>query len=299
MSALNLNLDSPVGHITLADASSKMITRPAETPEDCVKFAQKLGACGEKTDWCYYHSFRHNDPKTVHAFGKEIRQSQPGTCFMGPDKGSAIDLSLNPTVDGKGGLPLYITPSSKGDTAEQKYLNTTKQLIRRSQAQLQNQISVDTKKNKGNEVSLKILQNAIESGQSFSQAKEEYELNLSKVKRRDIEHAQTRELQDVHKNLTGYAAKRNLQKEILLGKDAVLTERDLEVTRKENEADSIQSKIVRIGQDILNYQQLFDQKSKMVQLLMLTLFVLTIFAFLLFTYYGVKVARNMNNTTAT
>lgn len=296
MSILAVNLNTPVGTISMADAAKKMISRPAQTKGDCVKLAQTLGACGESDDWCYYHSFKAGAPKTTNLFGREFSQAQPGTCYMGPDKANDISINLDPTTS-PDGLPLYITPSASGTTAEQRYLATTRQLIKRSQAQVQKQIKVDTKKNEASEVALQVLQSAIEKGQTFEQAKADYQKSLTEAKKDQLAAAHAQQVARVQKDLDTYDSKQELKKEILLGKDAVLTERDTEVNRKENEAQNIQNKILKTGQNILDYQRQFNQKSKLVQILMVTLFVLTIFVFLMFTYYGVKLARGTNSNT--
>lgn len=292
----NVDLSQPVGTISIDDARAKMISRSAMTKEQCIEMAQKSGACGEADDWCYYYSFKPGAPKEINTglFGN-FTEPQPGSCFMGPDKAQNIELSLEglgtANSDPSGGLALYITPSSEGNTAEQKYLNTTKQLIKRSQAQLQAQIKQDTQKNESNLVALQVLQSAIEKGQSFAQAKQEYQQNLAEHQKEKLAQEQEAKREAVEKSLATYGNKQELQKQILSGKDAVLTERDAEVVQKEKEAHHIKRKLLEVGQEIMNFQTKYTQKDKLAQILIVVLFCLTIFAFLMFTYYGVKFAR--------
>jgi len=297
MSTLSsVDLTQPVGFISTDDARQKMISRSAMSKEQCIEMAQQSGACGESDDWCYYYSFKGGAPKEVNLgpFGT-ISQPQPGSCMMGPDKAQNIELSLEglgtANADPSGGYALYITPSASGTTAEQKYLNTTKQLIKRSQAQLQSQMQADTKKNESNRVALDVLQTAIETGKSFTQAKAEYQQNLAEEQKKKVAAQETAKRERVQKRLDTYNSKKDLQRAILEGKDAVLTEKDTEVLEKEKKANNMQHRLRKIGNEIMNFQKQYDQKDKLVQVLMIVFFCLTIFAFLMFTYYGVKFAR--------
>lgn len=290
-----VNLNSPVGTITTQLAGQRMKREPADTREQCVEKAQAMGSCGTADDWCEYYGFEGGKPaqtQYVPFVGPRMIAGTPGTCYMGPIGASEINVESDLSTTGGPGVPLFITPSSQGDTQEDRYLNTVKQMVRRSQNKLDLKIETDQKQSEANQVALKILERALEKGQTFEKAKEEYEKELLEQKVENVRGAHAEEMSRIRAQAEQEKRNIELQKGLLDGKSTVIKKKDEELEETEQQMDEIQQEVLQKGQEILDHNSQYERKDKLVQILILILFVFSIVAFLMFIYYGVKFARD-------